>query len=351
MGNGGSRCGSTCRSPPSDLVVKDDDLVVGTHGRSFWILDDITPLRQIDAKTADADVLLFRPELTYRVRWNMHNDTSLQKEQPAGQNPPDGAVIDYYLKSEAGGPVALEILDNAGKLVRRYSSDDKPEEPLPGRTLMDYWLRPPQILSAHAGMHRFVWDMHYPPPAVLQFSYPYYGAIYRNMVALPQGPWVMPGQYTVKLTAGGRTLMQPLTVKMDPRVKTSPMGLSQQFSVTMQLYEALRKDKEALDDMRSFEAQLRQRGERGGAGADAITRLEQEAVALAGTGSGGRGGGGRGGRGSLSLTTLNSSLESLYNILQEDDRAPTTQAVAAAGTLQRQLDTLLGKWRALKSEM
>ena len=161
----------------------------------------------------------------------------------------------------------------------------------------------------------------------------------------------MPGQYTVKLTAGGRTLMQPLTVKMDPRVKTSPMGLSQQFSVTMQLYEALRKDKEALEDMRSFEAQLRQRGERGGAGADAITRLEQEAVALAGTGSGGRGGGGRGGRGSLSLTTLNSSLESLYNILQEDDRAPTTQAVAAAGTLQRQLDTLLGKWRALKSEM
>src|SRR5262245_20383121 len=110
-----------------DLVVHDDDIVVGTHGRSFWILDDITPLRQITADIAAADAFLFKPQLTYRVRWNMNTDTPLPQEEPAGKNPPDGAIINYYLKSPASGPVVLEILDSSNKLVRRYASDDKPE--------------------------------------------------------------------------------------------------------------------------------------------------------------------------------------------------------------------------------
>ena len=108
-----------------DLIIKDDDLVVGTHGRGIWILDDITPLRQIDAKTADADAVLFKPTTALRVRWNTNSDTPWPPDEPALPNPPEGAIINYYLKSAASGPVTLEILQSDGRLVRRYSSADQ----------------------------------------------------------------------------------------------------------------------------------------------------------------------------------------------------------------------------------
>ena len=108
-----------------DLVIKDDDLVVGTHGRGFWILDDVTPLRQLTAEVAAAAVHLFRPQTATRVRWNMYTDTPMPQEEPAGQNPPDGAILTYRLARDARGPVTLEILDAKGALVRRYSSDDR----------------------------------------------------------------------------------------------------------------------------------------------------------------------------------------------------------------------------------
>src|SRR6185436_19143455 len=138
-----------------DLVVKDDDLVVGTHGRSFWILDDVTPLRQLDAKTAQSDAILFKPQAAFRVRWNMNTDTPLPPEEPRGENPPDGAVVNYYLKSPASGVVTLEVLDGANKVIRTYRSDDKYEEPRDEGQVPRYWIRPPQRLATAAGMHRF----------------------------------------------------------------------------------------------------------------------------------------------------------------------------------------------------
>ncbi|PYT21219.1 MAG: hypothetical protein DMG57_39370 [Acidobacteria bacterium] len=129
-----------------DLVIHDDDLVVGTHGRSFWILDDISPLRELSAKKAESDARLFRPRLTYRVRRNQNTDTPLPPEEPAGQNPPDGAIIYYSLTSAPEEPVTLEILDAAGKLVRRYSSADKPEPIEKDLNVPTYWVRPPRIL-------------------------------------------------------------------------------------------------------------------------------------------------------------------------------------------------------------
>ena len=115
-----------------DLIVKDDDLVAATHGRGFWILDDITPLRQIDAASAAKDAILFKPTTAWRVRWNTSTDMPWPKEEPTGANPPDGAIINYYLKAAASGPVTLEILRQDGRLVRRYSSDD-PVTPIPDR--------------------------------------------------------------------------------------------------------------------------------------------------------------------------------------------------------------------------
>src|SRR5205085_1164658 len=136
-----------------DLVIHRDDIVVGTHGRSFWILDDLTPLRQLDAQAAASDAFLFAPQVAYRVQRNVNTDTPLPPEEPAGQNPPDGAIINYYLKTNSTTPVVLEIFERGGKLVRRFRSDDQPEYvdekelnvPL-------YWVRPPQVLPASSGM-------------------------------------------------------------------------------------------------------------------------------------------------------------------------------------------------------
>ncbi|MDT7690296.1 MAG: hypothetical protein QOE46_3055, partial [Acidobacteriota bacterium] len=214
-----------------DLVIHRDDIVVGTHGRSFWILDDITPLRQIEAKTAN-DSFLFAPQTAYRIQRNVNTDTPLPPEEPAGQNPPDGAIINYYLKSDSTSPVVLEIFDRAGKLVRRFRSDDTPA-PVDEKELNvpTYWIRPPQILPARAGMQRFVWDLHYPEPKALSHEYPI-SAIYRDTPRSPLGPSVMPGEYTVKLTVEGRTLARPLKVEIDPRIKTPRAGLEQQFALS-----------------------------------------------------------------------------------------------------------------------
>ena len=221
-----------------DLVVKDNDLAVGTHGRSFWILDDVSPLRQLSAQMASAPAALFEPGGAWRVRWNRWTDTPLPQEEPAGENPPDGAILYYWLGSTPETPVVLEILNEDGRLVRRYASDDPPEAPLEGQNVPPYWIRPFQPLPAEAGMHRFIWDLHYPPPAGARFSYPI-SAIPWNTAPVPTGPWVMPGRYTVRLTVDGVRYTQSLEVKMDPRVDTPAVALRQQYDLSMALYEGM----------------------------------------------------------------------------------------------------------------
>jgi photosystem II stability/assembly factor-like uncharacterized protein len=229
-----------------DLDVHENDLVVATHGRSDWILDDITPLRQLAAAPESEGAFLYAPEPAYQIPRNTYTDTQLEPEYPAGQNPPSGAIIDYYLKDAANGPVTLEIFDAAGKLVRRYASTDKPAAPDPDTlNFPTYWLRPPEVLSAEAGMHRLVWDLHYPSPHVLrpQFSI---SVILHDSPAGPLGPAALPGRYTVKLTANGHTLTQPLTVRMDPRNKTPITGLTQQFRLATTLSEDIDRTFAAL---------------------------------------------------------------------------------------------------------
>ncbi|HXM76097.1 MAG TPA: glycoside hydrolase, partial [Thermoanaerobaculia bacterium] len=202
-----------------DLVVHGDDVVVGTHGRSFWILDDITPLRQMAPEVAAADAYLYRPQTAIRVRRSQWPDTPLPPEEPAGKNPPDGAIIDYVLKGRSSQPVTLEIADASGRLVRRYSSADRPEAIDPELNVPTYWVRPTPILSAEPGMHRFVWDLHSPPPDVLEHEYPI-SAIPGDTPRHPLGPAALPGAYTVRLSAFGRAWTAPLAVRMDPRVTT-----------------------------------------------------------------------------------------------------------------------------------
>ncbi len=195
----------------------------------------------------------------------MNTDTPLPPEEPAGQNPLDGAIIDYALKSAASGPVTLEILDSTGNLVRRYSSTD-PVEPLdPYLSIPTYWVRPPQVLSGDPGMHRFLWNMHYPPAQGLQVRYPI-AAIYGNTAPRPTSPWVMPGPYTVNLTVNGQTYSHPLTIKMDPRVKTPLTGLAEQFYLSKEMYDGIVWIQTGLQQIRSIRAQAAKLQESAGEG-------------------------------------------------------------------------------------
>ena len=333
-----------------DLVVHQDDIVVGTHGRSFWILDNITPLRQMDAKVAVSDAYLFAPQLTYRVRRNNNTDTPLPPEEPAGQNPPDGAMLDYVLKSAAIGPVTIEISDESGKLVHRFSSTDKPE-PMNEKELNipTYWIRPARVLSTRPGMHRFVWDLHYPPPDSLEHEYPI-SAIYHDTPRTPLGPTVMPGKYSVKLTVNGTTYTQPLMIKMDPRVMTTQGGLRQQFELETKINEAMRRDYETLQQVRSLRRQLKNLIEkvRQGQLKETVSALESKAAELEGN----EGGYGRtflstaGGR---SLARSNAGLNTLLAAVDSADAAPTTQAVSTFSDLNNALDQQLARWDVIKS--
>src|SRR4029453_8249380 len=204
-----------------DLVIKDADLIAGPHGRGFWIPDDISPLRQITADILRAPAYLFSPAVAWRFRWNKNTDTPLPPDEPAAPNPPDGVVISYLLGVAPKGPVVLDIIDpTTGDTVRRYSSDDPAETPVEGRTIPDYCVRPPQRLLATPGLHRFVWNVRYAPPAVDTFSYPI-SAVARNTPKAPEGILAAPGTYQVRLTVDGQPFRRAVVVRIDPRVKTA----------------------------------------------------------------------------------------------------------------------------------
>jgi len=331
-----------------DLIVKDDDLVAATHGRGFWILDDVARLRQIEPAVFDADAFLFSPAQATRVRWNMNTDTPLPPDEPAGGNPPDGAVIDYWIRTAPSGPVTLEILDAEGALVRRYSSAEPPDPIDPNLGVPMYWPRPPQALSAAPGLHRFVWDLHYAPPPGARVSYPI-AAVAHDTAPAPTSPWVMPGEYTVRLTVNGQGLTEPLAVRMDPRVNTAEAGLAEQFRLSKQMYDGILMTQSAIDrigDLRGDIAARRSRAS--GAPREALDALDKKAAALAGGDTGrGRGFGG----GSLdTLSGVSGALGQMMGLLQAADRPPTPAVAAAVTERQGALGAVIRRWNAIRTE-
>jgi photosystem II stability/assembly factor-like uncharacterized protein len=292
-----------------DLVIKDDDIVVGTHGRGFWILDDITPLRQISTDLTQKEAIFYKPQDTYRVRFSTYPDTPITQEVPQGQNPPDGAMIDYFLKEKANQAVQLEIFDAAGKSIRRFSSDDKPYE-LPDLNIPLYWIRPQQILSAEAGSHRFIWDLHY-APLNLPPSYPI-SAVYQNTAPDATSPWVLAGNYTAKLTVNDKIYTQTFNIKMDPRVKTSSIDLKTQHDLSLACYQGRIKAQAAIASMAEMRTRIRMTQE-------AMKAYNEKEVAL---------------------KKLDSNLGTIHNILQDADSKPTTQAIATAKELLKTLRDL-----------
>jgi len=325
-----------------DLIIKDDDIAVATHGRGFWILDNITPLRQLAA--SNEETILFKPQTAWRVRSSLNTDTPIPPDEPAGENPPDGAMIDYYLGQNAAGAITLEIKDGTGNVVRRYSSAD-PIPPLDDLNLKipAYWVRPPQILSNERGMHRFLWDMHYAPLPGVEAEYPM-TAVAHNTAPQATSPWVMPGDYSVGLRANGKTVTQLLRVKMDPRTKASVADLGQQLELSKGLYE-FRPALEAINkDLKRLSAAIEKTKELAGQNAvtaqlDAMLTKLQEIAGPPNPRA----------NSTLSLDLLE-KLRTLFGSLEEADAAPTPVMRATVADVQRESQSVIARWQAIETQ-
>jgi photosystem II stability/assembly factor-like uncharacterized protein len=330
-----------------DLVIHGDDIVVGTHGRSFWILDDVSPLRQLTDEVARADAYFFKLATAIRIRRNINTDTPLPPEIPAGQNPPDGAIFDYYLSSDSTSAVTLEILDGNSKSLRRFASTDTPEatqdELREDLNVPQFWVRPPRILSAAAGMHRFVWDLRLPSPGSVAHEYPI-SAIPHDTPRYPVGPTVLPGTYTVKLTVGAQTFSQQVEIKMDPRVTASAADLAEQFNLASQIRDAMNSSFRALTEIRSLRAQIKSllASNQKGALASSLRAFDQKLAALDAETS-------ASGSATASLSKLNGDLGKLLDVVDSADARPTEAARDTFSDLQRALGPALNQWSDLKS--
>ena len=329
-----------------DLVVHEDDLVIATFGRSFWVLDDVTPLRQIDSQVAAANSWLFRPGVAYRARPGTDQGTPVPMDEALAANPPEGAIVDYYLKERSRGPVQLEILDSEGRVVRQFASNDEPQKTKPSDVPFPMnWVRDPQPLSNEAGMHRFVWDLRYAVSKNVRGSY--FG---------PTGPWAVPGNYIVKLTANGKSSSQPLTIKMDPRVKNSQEALVRQFELSSSLAATLGEVSTALQQTNALRKQIEARKKEASGNAEVKQALEalEKKIEVA-----------------LEpdsdadfmlfglavpkkehepLPKVAAALTGLLIIVESADTAPSVDATAAAAKWMASGEETLSRWAALKKE-
>lgn len=326
--------------PIHDLAIHGDDLVAATHGRSFWVLDDITPMRQMEAGPATAEMILYKPQTALRL----HLPDSVDRRGPVGDNPPPGAIIDYYFKAAPKDEVKFEIFDKAGKLVRRLSSKEKKEFEQPPE-----W--PDQVkevttIPAGAGMNRYAWNLRWEAPVKIP------GAFYSDLG--PQGPIAMPGEYTVKLTVGNQSQTQPLEIVMDPRVKNVKLDdLQKQFDLAMQVRDANTDLHRAVNQIRSMRSELRAihgRFENDAKlkalveQADALDKkmapVEEQLIQVNMKGS----------EANLAFPNmLNEQLDSFAGIIQAGDDAPTKQQYEVFKMLRSRVDQQLAAWKQIMS--
>jgi len=329
-----------------DFVIHGDDIVVGTHGRSFWILDDITPLRQVHEGDA-GESRFFQPQEATRIQRSTNPDTPLPPETPMGQNPPDGAVLDYVLKDSAK-LVTLEILDAAGKVVRRFASDDKPE-PFDAKVINvpTYWVRQVPVVSGAAGMHRWVWDLRYPKPKSFERDYPI-SAIPHDTPAGPLGPFVVPGEYTVRLTVDGVSTTKKLKVRMDPRVLATMADLQAMLAAEQRAAADLNANYDALQQIRALRKQLKAIKD---SGPEAVrgtaVQLEDQLGKLeSGTAGKTPAPGVSAARG---VATVHSWLNQVYGTLDSADAAPTVQALAMLSEVEKVMAQQLNEIKQIQA--
>ncbi len=331
-------------SPVHDMVIHNNDLVVATHGRSFWSLDDISPLRQADAAISSGDAHLFTPATAIRTRMGHTN----RRRYAIGENPPDGAILYYYLKEDAKEPIKLEILDAGGRIIRAFTSEEKKK----GDEIEEEGERdePVDHIPAKAGLNVFAWDLRYEEPVKIP------KAVYDE--GTPAGPLALPGKYQARLTAGGKSSTQSLQVLLDPRVKTSAADLQKQFDLMLRLRDRQDEMNKAILAIRDLRSQLLALEKRMGgdkAKSDANKNLIEQCSAL---------------RKKISAiendlinvdskasedelnypTKLNSKLGYLNGAVDSADAAPTEAETAVFAELDLQLESQLAKWREVTAK-
>jgi photosystem II stability/assembly factor-like uncharacterized protein len=335
-----------------DLWIHDDDLIVATHGRSIWILDDISRLRQLPASPM-REVVLFQPAVAYRLQRSTWTDTPIPPDEPLASNPPDGALIEFFLPHDAKRPAMLEVLDAGGALVRRFRSDDPPEpsaEELARELIPQYWLKTPRVLPAQAGMHRWVWDLRYAAPVSTTRGYPI-SAVPHATPKGPQGPLALPGRYLVRLTVDGHPFEAPLTVKADPRTSLPGGALEGQLRMASELAGLLSDSSRAVLAARSEQAQLKSLAP-SGATADALHAWGARLAALLGSSDKKEDGEHeKPGEGKVLLPALQERIAALYAEVNRGDAAPTAAQLSATATAHQALTEVLGSWQQLQADL
>jgi hypothetical protein len=338
-----------------DLVVHEDDLVLATYGRALWILDDVTPLRQIGTVTGAADVQLLKPAPAIRARWDVNGDTPLPIETPTAQNPPDGAIIDYSLKAIPDGDITLTMSDAHGRIVRTFASVAAREPKLPAN-VPSYWFAPAAELTKNRGLNRFAWNLRYPSPKILPFGYfgsllPYVeytlaehaipGQTPRDQ---PEGPLVLPGEYTIELSAGGRRDRQTLTVRPDPRVRASTADLAAQLELATRLIDALAVTYDGYSGLKDLRSTIAERvkaiadARQAKDAKNAVDALEKKIEAIQ-TGTAALPG----------LGLVNRDMARLSELLLSGDARPADQLQASVAESCQVLTAVLDSWRRLNA--
>jgi hypothetical protein len=299
----------------NDLTIHGNDLIAATEGRSIWVLDDYTPLRQ------KAGAILIPPAKAYRLGLNQNRDTPLPLDEPRNPNPPTGAVIDYVLPSGAQGPVVLDLVDPRGQVVRSFRSDEAPKRPEANQYFDDDWLQEPEPLPARAGHNRFVWNLRLPRPKVPEYEFSIAAAPGVDTPVVPQGLIAPPGRYEARLTVDGRTVSQPLEVAMDPRVSVSPVDIEAQRAFYEEVSKALERVTGALEEIGKKKA--------------ASTDVERF---LSGTSDD-------------NLSAVAGVLSALATDVEGVDRAPSVPQREVFETYRKRMDAALVRWQALRQTL
>ncbi len=320
-----------------DIAIHGDDLVVATYGRSFWILDDITPLRQLDAQSDAAR--LYKPATAIRVDNDVFLGSPLPPEEPTASNPPDGAIVDYYLPSAAKS-VALEIYDPAGKLVRRYVSGGRKEAPHAALAIADRWIPKPAVLGSAAGAHRFVWDLRWASAGA--------NAVFEEEEGrgAPRGPRAVPGEYQLKLTVDGAVFSQLLKVEMDPRSQATSAELNEQLWVGLEIFAEVQNTRRTLAQIAAVKKRLGEIETQGlkqhpelltqVAGAQsAISKVEKGERPAPGSIAG--------------LESASTGLGAALRVVESGDRAIPSQAMDLYREAHGVAETQLAAWESVKS--
>ncbi len=317
-----------------DLVIHENDLVIATHGRSFWILDDISPLRQIDSTVTAADVFLYKPATAIRMNSEGFQGTPLPPEIPTAKNPPDGAIIDYYLKAASTSEVTLEILDSANQVVRRFSTSDRPNVRQRRQAIADIWIIPPATLTAHEGLNRFVWDLRWKLGE---------GGSENEFGQSPRGPQVLPGMYQVRFTAGGQRYTQPLKVALDPRSSATPVDLAKQFDLARKVSHLSAQSNGLTRTLTALRKQLSDLQKTSPSLTAPIQAVDADAAKILGTA------GSRAAAATPSgLSAVLSDLNAVNSVIDSADRTPPAQAYALFEQARRNLAAQVASCEALK---